>query len=141
MKLSENDFYIQYPHLPDHLWTKFQPKIWSRVQIWEFILHFSNALFGLNQHREDALHFTSFTYQERNWLLLSQLNFIEVHFEHLDCKRVWAFSAGHTSRNSFNFFWLEIIKWGVLHQKHASTSSSQFLELHHIWFLKDSPFE
>ena len=37
-------------------------------------------------------------------MLLSQFDFIEVHFEHLDCKRVWAFSAGHTSRNSVKIF-------------------------------------
>ena len=44
LKLSANDFYIPYLHLSDHHWTKSRQKIWSRVQIWEFILHFSNGI-------------------------------------------------------------------------------------------------
>ena len=70
----------------------------------------------------------NYTYQKRIWLLLSQFNFIEVHFEHLDCKRFWAFSAGHTSRKLLEIkgFSQEIrsnrLKTGL------QTSLPQFLE-------------
>ena len=48
-KLIENDLDNRYLLLQDYHWTQFGRKMWSRVQMWEIILHFSNRMTTLSE--------------------------------------------------------------------------------------------
>ena len=74
LNLIKNDFYGQYLNLSGHHWTKFWPKTWSRVHIWEFILHFSNF-----QNQPKILIITKWLH--RKWFLLMNISSSKTCFD------------------------------------------------------------